>query len=325
MYLGPGSFADRRLSWLLNPLSLPFKLISTINWLQRRVRSRDFPGAFIISVDNLAFGGTGKTSLVMEICSGLQAAGLRFAIISRGYGGSLVAEGVLVNSEHSYSQVGDEALLFKRLFPEQDVFIGRNREKSIVKALAAGNRFIVLDDGLQRAEIIKDLSLLLIDPKHPYYYLRHFRRLGRHCDLVLLHDPDDLNPEKPGYRFERTEIRRVNGQSFDPSGLPLVAFAALGDGVRFLRSISDLNVKRFVAFRDHHPYEAADLTRLDKARRNAGAEFLLCTEKDLVKLLPLLSPDAPFLYVKNKIKLNFSIMKRIMADARAKGILASPD
>lgn len=325
MHLGPGSYADRHLSWLLNPISLPFKLISAVNWLQRRARRKAFPGTFIISVDNLAFGGTGKTSLVMEIGAGLQAAGLRFAIVSRGYGGSLVGQGCLVSTEHNYKQVGDEALLFKRRFPEQSVYIGRDRKKSIINARAAGNRFIILDDGLQRADIKKDLSLLLVDPSHSYYYLRHFRCLARHCDLLLVHDPEDCAQEQPGYRFERTEICRVDGQPFDPAGRPLVVFAALGDGRRFLHSLRDLNVIQFEAFRDHYPYRAVDLARLEKKRRAAGAEFLLCTEKDLVKLLPLLSPEAPFLFVKNRIKSNFSIIKRIMADARGKGILASPD
>jgi len=324
MYLGPGSFAQRYLSWLLNPLSLTFKATASFALMRPRKKKHFFCQSFVISVDNLSFGGTGKTSLVIEIGNLLAEAGLSFAIVSRGYGGRLVREGCLVSLEDDSNKVGDEAVLIKRNFPDRDVFIGRDRAASIEKAVSRGNAFIILDDGLQRREIVKDLAILLVDLEHPFYYLRYFPGMRRFSDLVFYHDPGGQKTSQDTYRFKRTLICRPDGTVFDPGDSRIIAFAALGDGRRFIDSLSDLEIVHFEAFRDHHFYAAADLARLEKIRLRHRADYLLCTEKDLVKVSALLPASAPFLCVKNRIELNYPIMARITADAQKKGILAPP-
>jgi tetraacyldisaccharide-1-P 4'-kinase len=49
----------------LNLASLLFKTISLVNLTIKSLRQAHFPELFIISVDNLSFGGTGKTPLVI--------------------------------------------------------------------------------------------------------------------------------------------------------------------------------------------------------------------------------------------------------------------
>ena len=43
--------------------------------------------------------------------------------------------------------------------------------------------------------------------------------------------------------------------------------------------------KGFRAFEDHHVYSAADVSVIEQAARAAGAELLITTEKDWVKLI----------------------------------------
>ena len=41
------------------------------------------------------------------------------------------------------------------------------------------------------------------------------------------------------------------------------------------------------AFRDHHPYRAADIAEIARRAASARADLVLTTEKDLMRLLPL--------------------------------------
>ena len=116
-------------------------------------------------MDSLSFGGTGKTPLVMAIGKALETRGARFAVISRGYRSAHEKKGPLVRAAHDCREVGDEPLLLKARFPDQDVFVGRDRLRSIAAAAAADDRIVILDDGFQSSHIKKDFSVLLVNPR----------------------------------------------------------------------------------------------------------------------------------------------------------------
>ncbi len=174
---------------VLNLASLVFKGISFLNIELRALAQKEFPHLFIISVDNLSFGGTGKTPLVLAIGRALEKQGARFAVISRGYRSAYEKEGTLVQAAHACREVGDEPLLLKASFPDQDVFVGRDRVRSLAAAAAAGRRIVILDDGFQSSHIKKDFSVLLLNPGHPYFYLRNFKFMRRRADRVLTFRP----------------------------------------------------------------------------------------------------------------------------------------
>jgi tetraacyldisaccharide 4'-kinase len=70
---------------------------------------------------------------------------------------------------------------------------------------------------------------------------------------------------------------------------PVLALAGIASPDRFTRALEThgYRVTRAVGFRDHHPYDRRDLGRIADLFRASGAEAVLTTEKDAVRLLPL--------------------------------------
>jgi len=63
------------------------------------------------------------------------------------------------------------------------------------------------------------------------------------------------------------------------------------------RVVRQVNAVRSLAFRDHHPYREADLTRIVTAARDCGAKVVVTTEKDFVRLLPFRPFPLPVVYL----------------------------
>src|SRR6476469_10923655 len=96
----------------MNPLSTIFGLgVRARNALYYRglVRSQRLSGP-VVSIGNLSVGGSGKTPFVLLLGDLLKARGLKFDILSRGYGRR--TRGVaLVDPAGSPHDFGDEPLL----------------------------------------------------------------------------------------------------------------------------------------------------------------------------------------------------------------------
>jgi tetraacyldisaccharide 4'-kinase len=339
MHFKPASVIHNGLIPIFNLASVLFKGVSLIVLGMRSLRKTSYSGAVIISVDNLSFGGTGKTTLVRQIGHMLMRRGLKFAIVSRGYRSECEDAGARVSSASRVREVGDEALLLKKQLPSGDVYIGKNRRASIQKALENNCRIIILDDGFQSTGIHKNLKIMLINPRHPYYYLRNFKWLSRREDVVLsLTGESDFNrssgsgfPEpaqkKPGlplqghYRFSEPEFFTSRGLEAGLKSSGLLGFSALGDNPRFQADLSRLNLKRFESFPDHHAFTQADLNRLDSIRKKNRLDYLVCTEKDFVKLSELNISGIPLIYAKNSIKLSINLDELILRHVRQENFI----
>jgi len=165
---------------------------------------------------------------------------------------------------------------------------------------------------------------MLVNPGHPYFYLRHFRFLARRADLVLAYRPDaaGAGPQAPGtYAFAITAFLDAGGDEREIAGDPLIAFSALGDNERFAADMRRYRLAAFRGFADHHAFTAADLAALEKLRREKGAAWMVCTEKDFGKIKKILAPGIPLLYARNEIKLPGDASGRIITHAEAKGFL----
>ena len=227
--------------------------------------------------------------------------------------------------------------MVKTRFPGQEVFIGRDRLRSIAAAAALNVRIIVLDDGFQSSHIRKDISVMLVNPGHPYYYLRHFKFLSRRADLLLSYR-QGLRPGENGagasYDFAITAFLDACGRPVDIGTAPLVAFSALGDNKRFAGDMGRFRLAAFRGFADHHAFTPADLRSLEELRKEKGAAWLVCTEKDFCKIknfLPADSPgadaprpglqDIPLLYARNEIQLPGGVIAAIIEHAAKKGFI----
>ncbi|MBC7744610.1 MAG: tetraacyldisaccharide 4'-kinase [Flavobacterium sp.] len=156
----------RFLRLLLFPLSFAYALgvfLRNRAYDLQILKSRRFKIP-VISVGNLAAGGSGKSPMTEYLVSLLKEE-YKIAILSRGYGRR--SKGYFtVKTISQIEDVGDEPLQFKRKFPDVTVAVCEDRVEGI-KQLKQHHQVIVLDDAFQHRGVKPGLSLLLFD----YYKL----------------------------------------------------------------------------------------------------------------------------------------------------------
>jgi tetraacyldisaccharide 4'-kinase len=302
----------------LNAASIVFKTISFIHLKIKSIKQKKYDKIVVLSIDNLSFGGTGKTAMAVEVGGNLQAAGMPFAVVSRGYKSKHEKTGLAVEPHHRADEVGDEAKLLKTRFPGRDILIGKNRHESIKKAILAKNRVVILDDGFQSTGISKDIKVMLFNPRHPYYYLRNFKFLMKNEDYILFYDPQGKTGKNNTYHFEMENFYDINGNIVELKNFALFGFSALGDNRRFKKDLSAFNLIGFKSYQDHYAFTEKDIEYLNKRRKESQAAYLVCTEKDFVKLMDYNLDNTPLIYGKNVIKYNIDLTGIILKYAAKK-------
>lgn len=264
----------------------------------------------VISVGNLGVGGSGKTPVVALVAAMLRDAGRPVAVLSRGYRGSFrgdclfVADGEGVRA--GPEAAGDEPVMLARALPGVVVAVGRRRDR-VGRAVEAryGPRIHVLDDGFQHLRLRRDLDLVclsardLADRPLPAGRLREPRAALARADLILL-DADDTAREAlaavhPG-RVLRLRRRVLGFFDLDGAERPAPARPFLVSGIarpeRFHDDVSSRvgRVSGTAAFADHHAYRGADVAGIESRARAAGADAIVTTAKDAVRLPALALP-----------------------------------
>jgi tetraacyldisaccharide 4'-kinase len=248
----------------------------------------------VISVGNISVGGAGKTPFVIALGHELTKRGIAFDILSRGYRrkkpGTLrlpdIADPVLYGDEPALLQQELQVPVF---VANRRVLAGRMAETVL------GLRLHVLDDGFQHRQLHRDFNAVILSPSDlrdrllPNGRLREPISSLRRADAVVL--PEGFTEAIPGFRGVTWRIRRrlvfdgeVNGPAFAFCGLALPH-----QFVDLLRK-SAVEVKRTLAFADHHAYTEQDCYKVLAGARDAGAELLITTSKDAIKLMRLQLP-----------------------------------
>jgi len=332
--------SHRAVGWvsaaLFLPLSVPAWLYGRAQalrrWAYRRGLLRsEHPGVPVVSVGNIAAGGTGKTPCVETICRLFLGAGVRPAVLSRGYKGSLRGGvGVVSDGEEVRLQpeeAGDEPVLLARRLPGVPVLVGRDRRVTGRLAVEQfGAQVLVLDDGFQHLRLARDLDVVLLDARHPFGnghcfprgLLRETPRALAEADLVLLtrtrrSDSQQTeavrgavrrhNPSVPVLPTAHAPLALVDVASGEAgglerlAGLKVLAFAGIGTPEAFFRELGELGAKvlEAVPFPDHHRYARPDLDQLEHWAGLMNAQALVTTEKDGVRLLEHLPLRLPVL------------------------------
>nr|WP_320013705.1 tetraacyldisaccharide 4'-kinase [uncultured Desulfobacter sp.] len=125
----------------------------------------------VISIGNLAVGGSGKTPMAVWLAKMLVEKGLRPVVISRGYRGTLEDEVAVVSDGRDVfldaKTCGDEPYMMamEKAFP---VVVGKDRYKAGLMAMETfAPDVIILDDGFQHLKLSRDLNLVLMDYRQP--------------------------------------------------------------------------------------------------------------------------------------------------------------
>ena len=120
---------------LFTPFIFIFHMLVRIkNWLYHfeilKPYKIDIP---VISVGNIAFGGTGKTPMVIEICNQLKSKGYKPAVISRGYKRKSSGLVVVHDGQNTHCKVhdtGDEPFLIAKKLGNVPVVVAKKRKEA---------------------------------------------------------------------------------------------------------------------------------------------------------------------------------------------------
>lgn len=281
------------------------------------LRSVSLP-CFVVSIGNLAVGGTGKTPVVMHLAKRLAAKGKKVAVLTRGYARGGREPVRVVKASDPVSEVGDEPLLMARRLDPIPVVVGKDRVRSGAWALQNLKAdTLVLDDGFQYRRLKKDVEILLIDSTNPLGngrllprgILRESPSSLRRADLVLLSKVEQceiinskitglverLHVLNPGMGIAKAAyiplrlIRFGNDETLgagELAGKPVLAFSGIASSASFRRTLEGLGA-RIVgerSFPDHHPFTPDEIRGLAEEAKGKGAWGLVTTEKDSVRI-----------------------------------------
>ncbi|MBD0370906.1 MAG: tetraacyldisaccharide 4'-kinase [Pyrinomonadaceae bacterium] len=308
----------------LMPLSLLYNAVTrarTALYRKGLIASYEL-GAPVISVGNITTGGTGKTPVVAWIADDLAREGLRVCILTRGYGRKREGKRVLVSDGERIladaEDGGDEPrLLAEMLQGKAAVLSDRDRVAAALWAREnLGSEAFILDDGFQHLRVRREMDIVTLDATNPFGggrllpqgRLREPPASLKRADLIIITrseqvaDANSLKREverlsgRKNALISRTRTGAVRslvnlpqGALSSPSSYRVAAFCALGNPQSFFKHLErtgfDLTHTR--AFADHHAYTQSDVDEVAREAIERGAEALLTSAKDAVKLRSL--------------------------------------
>ena len=284
-------------------------------------------GAPVISVGNITTGGTGKTPLVEWVAKEVARKKQRVCILTRGYGRAqpkrrvVVSDGLRILADPE--QAGDEPLLLaERLLGQAAVISDADRSSAARWAVDnLQSEVFLLDDGFQNLRIARSLNIVTVDATNPWGNRRLLpagilreplaELSGADC-VVITRADDTTQTEELKQEIEELNNRGAVVRSrMMISGLqplrnkvkddkpaisvetiresPVAAFCAIGNPQAFFAQLRRdgyqlCNVK---TFRDHHLYTQSEIDEVARESMANGAQILLTTAKDEVKLRSL--------------------------------------
>jgi tetraacyldisaccharide 4'-kinase len=281
----------------------------------------------VISVGNITVGGSGKTPLAEVVVLALREMGARPAVVSRGYGRR--TRGVQIVADEGGVRLGvrdggDEPVLLAERVPGVPVVVGESRyDAGVVAVGACFADSLVLDDGFQHRTLRKDLEIVVVSGCDPWGNGRLFPRGSLREPLSALKRADLLvvtNPPTTAAMSDIAQVLRRRGSAatvvsgaYHPTtlrrgddgraeapealgGRKVLALAGLAAPRGFVATAEGLGaeVAGLAEFPDHHWYTPRDLARVAERARETGAEAVLTTDKDWVRLREMARGDVPF-------------------------------
>jgi len=304
---------------------IPFILIYPILWIisikyacllllrnllyDRSIFKKHSVKAPVISVGNITTGGVGKTPLVRLIAEEAKKRGLQPAVVARGYKGERTEKGM----------INDEGLMLQKAMP--DLVLVQNPDRVAGALEAIDNRgadLLIMDDGFQHRRLSRDMDIVVIDATCPFGFgrvlpagiLREPMSGLRRAQSVVITRCDQVSksriaeienvingylPDGPVFKTEHAPdvLSNVNHSVVDePSfleGKKVYIFCAIANPQAFKNTILSLGaeVSGRTFFPDHYWYRQPDIDHVLNRGAELGAEIVVTTAKDCVKLTRL--------------------------------------
>ena len=251
------------------------------------LRARRLPGP-VVSVGNLSAGGSGKTPFVMLLGELLKARGVKFDVLTRGYGRQ--SGGVLlVDPGGLPQQFGDEPLLIARKLAIP-VIVGEDRYQAGCFAESKfGAQLHLLDDGFQHRALARDFDIVLVTPQDgadrllPGGRLREPIKSLRRADAIVLASGASAEPFPLNGKLVWRVKRGIVTQAVPSRPVVFCGIARPQNFVLQLRT-AGIEPAAQAFYRDHHAYSEKDVCELLELQRRSEAGGFVTTEKDAVNL-----------------------------------------
>jgi tetraacyldisaccharide 4'-kinase len=306
---------------LLFPVAVIYGMgVRVRNWLYDKKIWRSVPfGLPLISVGNLAVGGTGKSPFIQYLVTQLGDP-QTLAVLSRGY--KRRSKGYrLARPDSTVAELGDEAMLLYTRNPDLSVAVGEQRILAIPQLLQdrPDTRCILLDDAHQHRSILPGLHILLTDYNNlftrdfflPTGDLRDERSSYRRADiLVVTKCPPDLTSEQAA--AIRRELTTLPHQTVFFTTMemekprhwqkPQYARSPEKQEILLLTGIANPSPLKnwmereaasyhFIPYSDHHLFNIEDIREIRGQFRNLQNPdaWILTTAKDAIRLQPFQS------------------------------------
>ena len=292
----------------MNPLSAVYGRAATLrrSWYAKRPHAQRRLDRPVISVGNLAVGGSGKTPVVASIATLLLQRGYRPSILSRGYARRHDRDGVVVVSDGvrviaPVEATGDEPQMLARALPGVPVLVCPDRY--LAGRLAEthfGADVHLLDDGFQHVQLARSVDLLIVAPADlvdrvlPSGRLREPIDAARAADAVLVPGSKDEAARVATTLGVRAVFQVVNHYEAVKALAPnegtlherrAIAVAGIARPERFFAAVREqgFDVAAEIAFPDHHWFTSKDLDSIASRAASANAGLVITTEKDAMR------------------------------------------
>ena len=302
---------------LLYPLSFLYGIVTTLrNYLyDTNILNANKLPCKVISIGNITTGGSGKTPTVEFLALYLQSIGKDVGIVSRGYGRSskhvkLVTDGF--DKPNSWEQYGDEAFLLSQNLNSIPIVVGESKYEAGLKITSEFDLdVIIIDDGFQHRSLNRDLDIVLINSKDnqkthkllPMGKLRERISGLKRADMIIYTKTNvhknssylnkllkNVNIEKINSILEAKSMligkdRQVIDQA-DIKSKNIYLLSAIGDNKGFKKTVEKIgaNIVGHSKFIDHFKFKISDFQKAQKDAKKFGANYIITTEKDLVKI-----------------------------------------
>tara|TARA_B100001175_G_scaffold33906_1_gene24707 strand:- start:839 stop:1762 length:924 start_codon:yes stop_codon:yes gene_type:complete len=289
------------LSFILYPLSL---ITYLINFLKEFSIKKNFE-IKTICIGNIFVGGTGKTSLAIEINELLRK---KFKTVF---------------IKKNYENQSDEINLLRN---KGKIISSDNRENALLTAIKKKYQITILDDGLQQKNINYDLKIVCFNSDDafgngymfPAGPLRESIKEIKNYDLAFLNGEKKNNQLKSKLKSLNKNLEIFEGQ-YKPLNLKnfdlkkkYLMFCGIGNPHEFGQTLIKykFNICDKVVYPDHHQLTDIDLKKL-KNRAKKEKLTLITTEKDFFRLSKIQRKNIKFLKIKLEIT-NKNKFKKIL-------------
>ena len=289
---------------IISILLLPLTIITLLINISKRIYSKKKFSIKTICVGNIFLGGTGKTSLAMEI---QELLGKKFKTV--------------FIKKYYQNQVDEINLLKNR----GDVISKKNRENALSLASKKYD-LAILDDGLQQKNINYGLKIVCFNTKEGLgnEFLLPAGPLRESIDRLKDYDIAFLNGESKNKNLS-LKLKSINKNlkifegKYKPENLgkfnlkkKYLMFCGIGNPHEFEKTLKKykFNIIKKIIFPDHYKITSHEIKKLKSNAKNEGLT-LITTEKDFFRLNRLERKNIKFLKIKLEVN-NLKYFKKIL-------------